>query len=492
MFAAIVVALAALLVKWPAFANPLSGYFGSYQAVNAMMAEMMGGGSLTNFFIPRTFSLVEGAPGLHLLYYPFGSLAAFLLDGLLGGGIPWWGRFQAGMFVFGATGLFYPVACRFLDRTKALLAVFFFSFFPMVMLSGASFQNEASALFFLVLAFWLLDSASLGKILLGGLVFSLALTARIHFGIALPAFLIWINHEKLSFWRTLIFLLGVLIPVGAWIIWIHALELQNPLHVQTSLFSQSEEGRFLMVSLFTSSEFYKRIFSVLGTYWCTPLLLPFALYGMFRLRRKNIVPLVWLWGSLSLIVLLPQKVVDHPFYLLVSAPALAILVVSALEPLWNRWGLFLKIFFCGAFLLLAFRYYLPSVLKFSEMDRNVPAMGVAIAKMSKPEDRIIVQGGLSAGILYYAHRMGWSFGTSEARENIRASKQRRYQKLMLEGYGDPVIWFEKLRKAGAKYFIITEPGSFNADGLLSVYVRDRYPEVRGSEHPLIVFKLEKN
>ena len=53
MVAAIGIAIAAFLLKWPTFAQPLTAYFGSYQAINGMMAEMMGAGSITDFFIPK-------------------------------------------------------------------------------------------------------------------------------------------------------------------------------------------------------------------------------------------------------------------------------------------------------------------------------------------------------------------------------------------------------------------------------------------------------
>ncbi len=486
------IALVTLMMKCPAFSNPLGGYFGSYQAVNAMMAEMMGGGSVADLFIPRTFILVNGAPGLHLLYYPFGSLVAFLSNTLLGGGIPWWGRFQAGIFVFGATILLFPIARRFLTEKKALLTVFFFSFFPMVLLSGITFQNEAAALFFLMLSFWLLDSAVLAKILLSGLVFSLALTARIHFGIALPAFLIWINREKFSFRTTFVFLIGAAIPVAAWVFWMHVLQFHDAAHVQTSLFTQSGEGRFLITSLFKSFDFYKRILSILGTYWCTPILFPFALISLFRLKKEPVALLVWAWGSLSLILILPQKVMDHPFYLLCGAPAVAILITSLLGLLWDRWGLTVKLLFCGAFILLTMRYYLPPASRFSEVERNMPRIGSVVQQISRPEDVVIVQYGPSAGLLYYCHRKGWSFDLGMSKAGGRhLIKQARHQQLFQEGYGDPIFWLEKLRRDGAKFLVISGPSEYYASTKFSDYVRSHFKPVAIPDRSFLIFRLEE-
>jgi len=148
------------LVKLPALGQPLTGHFGSYQAMVAMMGEMMVKGLPGSLLVPRTFLIIDGLPAYHLLYYPFGALAAVVMRSLFGGELDLWGRFQAAVFVFGAGWAMFHIARKFVEERTALLAAFLFTFSPMVLVSGISFQNEAVALFFLTFSFWLLTSRS--------------------------------------------------------------------------------------------------------------------------------------------------------------------------------------------------------------------------------------------------------------------------------------------------------------------------------------------
>jgi len=141
------------LIKIPVLTAPLTGHFGSYQAMNAMMSEMIRLDSIRTILIPRVFLLMDGKPALHLLYYPFASFFVAVAKFFFGGGTDFLGRFQAAFFVALAGAFLYPVARSFLERRAALLAVLIFSFSPMTLVSGVSFQNEAIAIFFLMASF---------------------------------------------------------------------------------------------------------------------------------------------------------------------------------------------------------------------------------------------------------------------------------------------------------------------------------------------------
>jgi len=485
------IALFAFLLKWPVFCQPLSGYFGSYQAVNAMMADMMGRGNWQDFVTPRLFNILDNAPALHLLYYPFGSLSAWILNGFLGIGIPFAGRLQAGLFVLAASMLFFFVARRFLSDKKTVFAVFVFSFSPMVLLSGIVLQNEAAALFFLLLAFWLLASSSLGAIILSGLVFSLALTARIHFIVALPALLLYLNRKKFSFSRSMIFLAAVALLVSAWYAWMRALEIAFPTQVQTSLFSQTGDGRMMRMDLLTSLTFYKRLLIILGTYCCTPVIMPFVLWGLFRFRSMDRSLLAWGWGTLALIVLLPQKVADHPFYLIVGAPVFATIATMQLGVFWKQWRNWLRVLFCVVFVLLSLRFYLPPAFHLSASDKKIVRIGGYVNKMTKEQDKIIAQHGSSPDLLYYTGRFGWAFDLDMKPqknhiETLSVTRLKRAQ------YGNPIVWLEKLRSEGASYLVISEPDKFDARDDFSGYVRDRYSLVTDPSESFFVFKLRES
>lgn len=489
MFVSLGIVLVAFMVKWPAFAQPLTAYFGSYQAINAMMAEMMGGGSISDFFIPRVFLLQGGAPSLHLLYYPFGSLVAYFGDYFLGGGIPWWGRFQSGIFVAGASVLMFPISRRFGSETKAILTVFFFSFFPMVLLSGIVFQNEAAALFFLVLSFWLLGFSSFWSFIFSGLCFSLALTARIHFLVALPAFLVYLNRDKIVLGRSFLFFLCAAIPVTGWTVWIRFLELRYADQVFTSLFSQAGDGRVMDLWLLAQPSSLWRIAKILGGYCWTPLLAPVVFWGLFRFKRENVPLLLWAWASFALILLVPQKVLDHPFYLLLGAPPSAILIASVLENPWTNWKRRLKFFFCCIFVLLALRFYLPPAFHLEGSDRNVKRVGDFVDRIAAPDAKVIAQHGTSPDLLYYCHRKGWEFDLAMYRGYFRTSKQLRHRRLVKEGYGDPVAWLESLRMKGAEYLVISEPDQLLADVVLVEHLRKNYSTLPTPDSSFLIFNL---
>lgn len=489
MLAALIIAIFSFFIKWPAFSMPLTGYFGSYQAINAMMAEMMGSGSLADFFIPRTLLLHGDAPGLHLLYYPFGSLAAFLGNECLGGGIPWWGRIQAGGFIFLTTIFLYLVAKRFLSEGKALLSIFLFSFFPMVMLSGISFQNEAAALFFLTFSFWLFVFPSRALLLLSGFFFSLALISRIHFVVALPAFFVYLNRDKFSLGRSALFLMAAAIPLAVWIFWIHFLDIRLPDQVMTSLFSQSGEGRMFILDLFGSAAFYKRILMILGVYWCTPVLVPFALGALFR-RKPDLFPLsLWAWGSLGLILILPQKVMDHPFYLLVGMPPLAILIASALGDLWLGWNRAVRFLICFAVLVLSLRVYWPPATYLTGSERTIASVGEAVQRLTTLDARVIASHGSGPDLLYYCHRKGWPFDLKMSEAATRSCRQSRCREAQKNGYGDPVRWLEYLRSQGATHLVIAEPKVFSANASFFEYVCRNFHELKIADERFRMFEL---
>lgn len=494
MLSTLGIALVAFFAKGLAFWQPLTGYFGSYQAVNGMIAEMMGAGTFADFFIPRTFLLVNGSPGLHLLYYPLGSLAAFLGNAALGGGIPFWGRLQAGIFVWGATLLLYRIAREFSSKRQALLAVFFFSFFPMVLLSGIVLQNEAAAIFFLVFSFWLARFQQTTIVFLSGLFFSISLIARIHFVVALPAFLLYVTRGHFSWRRIIYFSVGMLLPMAGWMGWMYHLEVKYSDIVQTSIFSQLGEGRILPFSQFTSLNFYKRIIMTLSTYWCTPILAPFACIGLFQLRLDRISLLAWAWGSLSLILLLSEKIVDHPFYLLVGAPPLAVLTALCLSEIWERWSKILRWIICFAFVITSGRFFLPPAITFSDSEKALERIGIFAQQKSSPEDLIIASHGSSIDLLFYCHRKGWPFDIDMVGYSPLSNRhnQRRYRELLEKGYGDPVRWLEFLRTQGARYLILAQPRRFEANHLFSDYVRHNYHEIITNDLQFRMFDLSKN
>lgn len=480
---------AAFLVKIPAFTQPFIGYFASYQAINAMMGEMMlRGGDLLSFVTPRSFHLMEGKPSLHLLYYPFGSFVAATLS-LLGGSVAFWGRFQAALFTLLA-GLCLAKSMKPFepDDKKIGWAVLFFSFSPMVLVEGVCFQNEAAALFFLTSSFLLLArKPAFANVLFSGILFSLAMTARLHFMFTLPAFLFLLWHGRAPLLHWVVFLAACGAPVSGWFAWTWVLEQRYPAETATSMFGQTQEGRILAASIFTTSSFYLQVCKTLIVQIMTPAGLAAVLYGFFRTPRTLDVYRIWFLCGLAVIVILPQKTLDHPFYLIAAVPPAAVLAGAGFGDFWAR-SRKACVIFLGLFILLSLRYYMPPAFSFGG-DRAIPAIGQKVKELAGPEDKVIASHGTSNDLLFYSGRTGWAFDLKM--EEHPLTEQARHVALKKQGYGSLRVWFDKLRADGARWFVVSEPEVFEAQKDFYGYVNGHFTRLPDGGGKYLIYDLRK-
>lgn len=482
------------LTKAPFLNEPLLGHFGSYQVMNGMMAKMMNWDSLDSLFIPQSFVIIDGKPALHLLYYPFSSFFAAFFHLLTGANIDFCGRFQSSMCMLLAAVALYFVVKRIYDSKIATLACTVFSFSPMVLVSGISFQNEAAATLFLILAFCFALSDASWKSVLSGLLFSSSVIARLHFLAFLPAFILILLQSKRSVKCWIIFFLGFLLPLAAWCALVWSLD-HHATNIWSSFFRQSREGRFLISSLLTSGDFYKRILEILVGEALTPVMLPFLVLGFFGWDLKRLPFQIWFLGSLSTIFILPQKTFQHSFYLIGSIPAASVLIAIALNRLTYSFSKSALMALWITFFFFAFRYFLPptwsSVI---EKEKQVTLIGEEIKKITSENDWIIGAYGSSAALLYYADRLGWGFDLSMTRKidpDIEAKFPHKewFWQAREKGYGDPVLWLEYLRKQGAKYLVIGIPGEFWSRENFAEYVTARYQMMNDARERFLVFDL---
>lgn len=478
-----------VLIRSFAIFQPLAGYFGSYQAVNAMMGEMMLRDSGQHLLAVRTFLIYGGAPGLHLLYYPFGSAAAALLNFLTGLPVDIAGRLQAVLFMAGAASvLFASVRKLFRDSSYAFWAAAAFSLFPVALLSGIIFQNEACGSFFLIAAFFLTLFSGGPSAAFSGLFFGLAVVARVHFVFIYPALLFQILAGENKIRRTIIFHAVSAIPFFAWYGFIYAVTRQHFSEVMTSFFIQAGEGRLFDVDLLLSQSFLERLFDILTIQTLGPAGLLLMILGL--LNGKKIPAAVHLWtaGALLTALVLPQKVADHPFYLVALAFPAAIYAASFLEGFFKARGRGAMSVLFVLFFISAMRYYIPPAVSGYRSSPDPRSLGRIIDQSLPPESRIIAEFGSTPNLLYYANRYGWAFDLNMQPGDLRGSEV--HKRMVRDGYGDPARWLEFLRSNGAEYFIVSDPGQLREKTEFSAFLENNY-----SSKPLgdrmIIFNLRE-
>ncbi len=485
--------LSGFLIKIPFFSAPLIGHFGSYQIVNAMMARAMTEGGWEAWLAPQTQILMHGKPALHLIYYPFGSFAAALLERLIPVvSLDFWGRVQAALWMAGSGVLLRKITRKFFSEQESFLAVLFFTFSPMALIYGVALQNEAAALFFLLSAFALALRPGLFPALGAGIFFSLVLLARLHFILLIPVMLVPLVLQQTGRWKRLfLFGAGVLLPAGLWFGCTALIQTAHPESVMTSLFMQAGEGRVMSRSLLFSKDFLQRFLQIIFTLWLTPVLVPFALTGAFRkVRPPVLLAAAACVCPLFTALLLPQKVYDHPFYLIAAIPGAAVLAAAGLSDFLalrrKSWGLLIL----GVFFLASFRYYIPPVsASFSAGARHLAAVGEAVQLRTQPEDRVIAQSGTSPELLYYTRRSGWPFDLGMAPENMTA--QARHQRMKAEGYGDPQAWLEHLRSEGASKFVVSDRAALEKRADFAAYMNAHYAFEDSEEIDFRIYHLKE-
>lgn len=485
-----IILFAGFLLKVPAFFHPLLGYFSSYQTLNAMFAEMMLRG---HWLDVRSFILYDGEPALHLIYYPFGSLFAALLKGLLGGNLDFWGRFQAGLCSL-ITGLIFLKIYNAQrgsrdqeSQAEGNIALLFLTFSPLILVMGIGLQNESPALLFLMGSIYCLSQPSnLCRIIIGGILFSLSVTARLHFITVVPAILFLIVQKE-NKWRTMVlFAFAAAIPVFLWFFYAYGLEKKFPSQTMTSLFMQAGEGRLFKNSLFLELGFYQRLASGFLGFGLTPVVFFLSMFGFAAAPKPYRFFKLWALSALMVIFLLPQKVLDHPFYLIAAVPPLCVLAAHSLIRfgLTKRPRLFAGLL--GLFFLFSLRYYIPPAFS-NDGWGKIPQIGWEVQNIIPSDARIIAERGSTPDLLYYAKRFGWGFDLQMSPEGL--GNQPRHVLLKQQGYGDPAVWLEKLRKDGARFLIISDKVKFQRNEMFFNYINSKFARVTDPESEFLIFDL---
>lgn len=480
---------AAVVFKLPFIFKPLSGYFASYQATNAMMAATMSFAQPASLFIPNAFLWMGGGLGLHLLYYPFASLFAdffhlFRLDLVASG------RLQAILCMLCAGYFLFKMVRNYLGPLSTVVAVFLFSFSPMILLSGISFQNEAFALWMLLMAISISDShCRLKNWILAGLLFSLAMTARLHFLVYYPVFGLILLRQKRGLVPFLVFGFASILPLCLWYAWTGYLNTVYPEHVITSLFSQAGEGRVLN-SVLAQKEYYIHVIKVICGQALTPVAAFFFVIGFFTQGHKLGLFKLWALCALATCFLLPQKVFDHPFYLIGFVAPSCVLAAYGIE---KSGRLFLQpkflILIYAAYSLFVLRFFLPPALSDWEEGLRLERIGKIVQRTIPADSLLIAEDGSSPVLLFYSSRYGWPLALQM--DKIAQDSQFRYPKLKENGYGDLQKWLHYLISQGAKYLVISHPRDLDQKPAFKEFLLTKYTPVANEENSFIIVDLTR-
>jgi len=450
-------------------ARPLLGNFDSYQTGQAMMSVFFAQDFFGSLWFPKTYVLVNGEPSVVLLYYPVASLVVGFLHFLTNVSIDILGRAQAVVCHALTLVVLYRWLVNRLSVKQTWIILWAYSLFPISVIYGQSFQNEAFTNLVTVLFakswFDFCDKPRIRCFAVGLLAFSVCLITRpnnLYMG--LPCLIYGMTLPNR--WRLIgaLMTLGVLSLLAVLPWYWHCYDLtQKSTHVFASLFQQLKSS-----DSFGGGSFILRpnlpllIINNLLTVVLTPAGAILFTGGVFQALRKRdpvrLFFLAWLSGFIVSVLIMPRKYADHAFYFmqfLVPAAYFVSLAYLALESRLlflqkSKW----RVAVLFVVFMISFRFFAHPAFVTGPEQKHFVDLGKKIKELTPKDAKIAVQGTYS--LLYYADRFGWSDSF-----DIRPD----------EGVG-AIQKFET--QYGLSHVALPHPGRFPQDGLLMAYLRQNY------------------
>lgn len=493
--------------------RPYFGHFASYQLVSASIARNMIREHFTDLLSPKTDLLLYYPKKLlHLNQYPVQSLLAAAGQAALGGSLEEWGRGQAILFHLLSILLMYGLARRLWGESLGELAAFFYGLSPLTLIYGQSFMSESFAVFCLLLAVSIALERLRPEGRIGiwssvlGLVFSLALVTRIHFGVWIPLFYAVLFSKLPRPKRPGSASLFSLCAFGPPVLWygytyFAGLGADN---LHTNLFVQLVSDRAGAAASLPLLEYLRRIFDLFSQRLLTPVLFPFLLAGIYGLASQPKTRpwlLLGLGLSLSPLVLFSKKVWNHDFYLSGNFPALMLIAVYGLDvflraaPLLNARGF--RIFLFATFLAASARNALHPLYRYPPENESLLPVARSAQLQSREEDLFIVVAKEPAPALYYLDRAAWNMDLSavgkplsDFLKNPSFSRVNPAEVQKLEwAMRSPVTWLNDLRARGARYFLAFQKDDLARAPELLAYLQQYDTPLTQESDPYCLFRL---
>lgn len=493
--------------------RPFLGHYASYQGtVMASIARNMLRENFSEILLPKTDAIIGGKRSLHLNQYPFPSLVAALGVKLFGGTFEFWGRFQGVLFNLLSAFCLMLITRKLFQRRLGLISAAIFLLSPYTLTYGQAFMSESMSLFFLLLSFYLLlQTPARGRTLFylvsSGLSFSLAVTGRIHFIIFLPVCLFQVLNisgaHRRKILNLVIFLFFCAVISVAWYAHTYFVSLHAS-NVHTNIFLQLTEPGSKSRSLLINPDYYRRIFDQVSQLWLTPLLFPFFFLGLILLRKEKkefqLITRFIVFGF-SIVLLAPEKVMDHDFYLygvfpfVVITTAYGLAVVLGIFPFAKTWrmGMFAVLFYFG----VSSRFFYHPIFKYPESQNNVVRAAQMIQAQTASDDRLIIAGNDLGAASYYLDRAAWPLQCdlvgkklSFYRKNARFAGTNLGEVLELEeAMKSSVAWLEHLKKQGADYLVALDKKEVDQCQNLIPYLKQHDQDLSTDKDDFYLFKI---
>ncbi len=487
--------------------RPFAGHYATYQGtVMASIARNMVRENFSDVLMPKTDSILEGERSLHLNQYPFPSLLTAYAVKFIGGAYEFWGRFQAILFNLLSILLVFGIAGRFFGEVTAWLSAVIFALSPFTVVYGQSFMSEPSSLFFFLGSFYLLidrRGCTLFSVFLSAMSFSIAITGRLHWILFLPLFcvpVLWTGSQN-RFRNLLVFCIFALLLPLIWYTHTYFASLYSA-HVHTSLFLQmatSQKG----AAFWFRPGLYRAVGMIFGKSMLALVLIPFFIVGIFQAMKSREGRLS-LWAGIGiglvLMILSPEKLIRHDFYLYAAFPFVAIVTALGVDWLLQHFPKIAGYLAVGLFLIL-----LAASARFSwgpifhapvaEM-RMIKAAESVRAKIA-PNTPIIVAGSDTGVFVYYVDRPSWTL-TPGLNGNkfspyllMTAFTGRNKESLdrLEKASQNPIDWLEYLRARRAAYFVAPQPKDFQAFHEFLRYLAANYRNISGDPQEYLFYSL---
>ncbi len=465
--------LGSAALRLAGLARPLLGNFSSVQVIYAMMAKNFRDLDW-NLFVPRLDILAGGEPGIRLLDLPLISYGAALLSVLTSAPVDLLGRGLSAGFSLAAAAVWFHFLKRRFSETAALAAMFFFSFAPLTIIYGQSFQTDAASLCLFLFAIDRLQSAAVRPL---ALIFSagcmaLVLLMRIQYVFLFPLALYFFweqgqgllrSLQKMTVWGAL-----AVLPLLGWNFYIYHFTAAHPDTVIMSIFHQLKTGTYAgyrpwspFFLSHSAAHFFQLLLNPLGAGLCL-----IGLFSRNQSKHENGLRL-WFFLWAGMLAVLSKKAVDMNYYWLglclpASFFAAKGLILCAARLRRGTPGRGFLFFLAGISLIFSLRYAAGAAYKTPAEDASVIEAGRYIQEHSGKEDRIIAANGTNLNLLYYAGRKGWAFPILDRAEasaspygafTLQGQPLSAAKQAFLKAQTHAVAALEYYREQGARYFV---------------------------------------